>query len=62
MLPFVYEWQWDIGHIIFFGLFYGVLTVIFGTLVGTIIKTVRDLWSGHIHTPEHEDTPASAEG
>ncbi len=53
MLPFAYEWMWDIGHIIFFGLFYGVISVVFGVLTLTILKTMLDLWAGHIHTPDH---------
>jgi len=53
MLPFVYEWAWDIGHIIFFGLFYSVLSVVMGTLTLTIIKTILDLWAGNIHEPDH---------
>ncbi len=53
MLPFAFEWHWDIGHIIFFGLFYGVISVVFGTLTLTILKTILDLWDGVIHSPDH---------
>lgn len=28
MFPFCFEWQWDLGHLIFFGLFYAALVVI----------------------------------
>ncbi|MEW5914660.1 MAG: hypothetical protein AB1814_19050 [Thermodesulfobacteriota bacterium] len=53
MLPFVFEWQWDIGHIVFFGLFFGVVSVVFGVLGLTILKTILDLWSGKIHSADH---------
>ena len=28
MFPFCFEWAWDIGHLIFMGLLYGVLGAI----------------------------------
>ena len=39
MLPFSFEWHWDLGHYIFFGAFYGVVTVL-GLAVGyAFLKT-----------------------
>jgi len=46
MLPFVFEWHWDIGHIIFFGLFYGALSAIGLGLTIVAGKTVWDIVRG----------------
>jgi len=43
MFPFVFEWQWDIGHFIFMGLFYLALMVIGCGLIFTFIKTLLNL-------------------
>ena len=40
MLPFLYEWHWDLGHFIFMGLFYLVLVIIGITLTVAFIKSV----------------------
>jgi len=42
MFWFVFDWHWDIGHIIFFGLFYAVLIVIGVGLAMTVAKSVVD--------------------
>lgn len=62
MLPICFEWHWDIGHFIFFGLFYAAVTVVFGTLLATIVKTTTDLWSGHAHVPHDEEHEGGHEG
>lgn len=61
MFPFAFEWHWDIGHLVFFGVFYAALTVIGITLVATIIKTAKDLASGHGHGHHDEENEAPAE-
>ena len=43
MLPFLYEFHWDIGHIIFFGVFYGVLAAIGLGLFYALVKTISVL-------------------
>ena len=61
MFPFSFEWHWDIGHMVFFGVFYAALTVIGITLVATIFKTGKDLASGHAHVEHDEEHDAHAE-
>ncbi len=39
MFPFVFEWAWDAGHLIFMGLLYLVLAVIALGLIYALIKT-----------------------
>ncbi len=46
MFPFVFEWQWDIGHFFFFGLWYLVLTVMGLGLMIVAGKTKKDIDSG----------------
>ena len=46
MLPFLFEWHWDIGHLIFFGAFYGVLTAIGLGLGYAFIKTFIQMMRG----------------
>jgi hypothetical protein len=40
MLPIIFEWSWDLGHYIFFGLFYLALTIISGGLIYVCIKSL----------------------
>lgn len=60
MVPFAFEWHWDLGHMVFFGLFYGALTVIGLGLAATFLKTVKDLWSGHAHVPHDDEEDEAA--
>jgi hypothetical protein len=54
MLPFAFEWAWNIDHGIFFGLFYLALTVIGLGLVGALAMTFYDLYSGkEVHEEGH---------
>ncbi len=39
MFPFVFEWAWDAGHLIFMGLLYLVLGVISLGLLYAFVKT-----------------------
>ena len=39
MVPFVFEWAWDAGHLIFMGLVYLVLGVISLGLLYAFVKT-----------------------
>ena len=58
MLPFVFEWRWDIGHGVFMGLFYLALTIISLGVVGALAMTFYDVYSGkemHDEDHEHED-------
>jgi hypothetical protein len=42
MLPTAYEFHWDLGHVIFLGVFYSVLTVVFSTLAVAAWRSLRD--------------------
>ena len=46
MLPIVFEWQWDIGHIVFMGLFYAALGVVSLGIAVALLRTFKDLCSG----------------
>jgi len=41
MLPGIYEFTWDAGHIIFLGAFYTVLTIVFATLIIGTTRAIR---------------------
>lgn len=43
MLPTAYEFHWDTGHLVFLGIFYGVLTVVVATLARAALRSWRDL-------------------
>jgi hypothetical protein len=58
MLPFCFEWHWDVGHVIFFGLFYMALTVISLGLAYCFGKTFYDLYTGaELHHEEEDEGP-----
>jgi len=52
MLPFAYEWHWDPGHIIFFGLFYLALTVIG---LGVTVAVLLTFWNVYSKEPMHHE-------
>lgn len=62
MLPTAYEFHWDIGHIMFLGIFYGVITVVLTTLGCAAFHWLKDLnkrQAGIIEWEEaFEDLPA----
>ncbi len=39
MFPFCFEWAWDVGHLIFMGLLYGVLGAISLGLLYAFVMT-----------------------
>jgi hypothetical protein len=58
MLPWTYGFHWNLGHIIFLGAFYGVLTAIAVTLIAAVRRSQRALlehrveeigWHGDFH-------------
>lgn len=44
MLPFCFEWAWNVDHIIFFGLLYAALTIVGTCVVIALIKTVAEIF------------------
>lgn len=55
MLPFIFEWQWDLGHIIFFGLFFAALITIVFTLARTFFVTMADCFFGPPKSQSHDE-------
>ncbi|UCH00381.1 MAG: hypothetical protein JSU78_08195 [Deltaproteobacteria bacterium] len=47
MFPFVFEWTWDAGYLIFMGLLYLVLGVIAFGLIYALVKTWLQLRAPH---------------
>lgn len=41
MLPGIYEFAWDEGHIIFLGIFYSVVAIVVSTLVISVVRALR---------------------
>lgn len=44
MFPFVFEWQWNAGHLLFLGLFFLALGIIGFGLTIALAKTVLQLF------------------
>ena len=72
MLPIVFEWQWDLSHFIFMGLFYAALGVISLFLLYAVVTTVKQMYTGeyvkelshghgHEEHEEHEEGEVKAE-
>ena len=57
MFPFIFEWQWDLGHLVFMGLFYSALGVLILSLGYVFFMTMTDLWIGKTSASEdhHEE-------
>jgi len=63
MIPWNFEWVWDIGHYIFFGLFYAAVGVIFLGLILAAFMTVKHLTvpADAGHGPSGEEPEAAEE-
>jgi hypothetical protein len=44
MFPTIFEFQWDAGHMIFFGVFYAVIAVVVTSLLFIAAKSVTDVY------------------
>ncbi|MCJ8502149.1 hypothetical protein [Desulfatitalea alkaliphila] len=54
MLPFLFEWVWDMGHYVFHGALWVVLSIIGMGMTFCIIKSVVDTMQGkHGHDEHH---------
>lgn len=58
MWPTIFEFSWDTGHMIFFGVFYAVVIIIATSLVYAFAKSIVDTFSAnesfddrHAHKP-----------
>jgi hypothetical protein len=63
MLPWIYGFHWNLGHVIFLGAFYAVLTVVSATLIAAALRSRRALLEHRVedigwHSDFH-DLPAS---
>ncbi len=47
MLPGIYDFHWDAGHIIFLGIFYTVLMIVASTIVIALRRAIRDFRGKH---------------
>ena len=64
MWPTIFEFSWDTGHMIFFGVFYAVVIVIATSIVYAVTRSVVDMFNGNAsahHEPvggaSNESTP-----
>lgn len=48
MIPGVYEFSWSAGHIIFLGVFYGVITIVLSTIVIASFRSFRTARAGRV--------------
>lgn len=63
MLPFAFEWHWDIGHFIFMGLFYLALLVLVVGLNYAMLASMKDIAIGKSYSHDHgHGDEAEAEG
>ncbi len=46
MIPGLYEFHWDAGHIIFLGVFYSVVLLLLGLVVRSALRAAQDMRSG----------------
>ena len=57
MWPTIFEFSWDTGHMIFFGVFYAVVIVIATSMVYAVTRSVVDMFNGNVkvdHEPARE--------
>jgi hypothetical protein len=64
MFPWIYEFQWTAGHLIFLGAFFSVLAVISTSVVRAVRRSAADLASGRVAAirwhGDFDDLPAAA--
>lgn len=64
MLPGIYDFKWDIGHMIFLGVFYTVLMIVAATMIVALRRAVRSFQAHRAEAlrwhADFEDLPASA--
>ena len=61
MLPTAFEFRWDAGHMIFFGLFYAVVVVIITSFSYVVIKSMVDVYRSMKMSQRQVDNPESKE-
>ncbi len=47
MFPFVFEWNWDMAHMVFMGALWYALGIIGLGLTWCVIKSIMDTTGGH---------------
>jgi hypothetical protein len=56
MLPWIYGFHWNLGHIIFLGAFYCVLATVAATLIAAALRARRALLENRVeHVAWHAD-------
>ena len=61
MWPSIFEFHWDTGHMIFFGVFYAVVIAIATSLVYVFIKSIVDSFNDDEGASHHRATEAKSE-
>lgn len=63
MLPGIYEFKWDAGHIIFLGAFYTVLTIVVTTIAVAVFRAARAFRANRVESARwHADFDDLPEG
>jgi hypothetical protein len=45
MWPTIFEFSWDTGHMVFFGVFYAVIIILATSIMYAVTKSVIDIFS-----------------
>jgi hypothetical protein len=53
MWPTIFEFSWDTGHMIFFGVFYAVVIVLATSVTYAVARSIVDMFSRSAHLHEH---------
>ncbi|NQU08542.1 MAG: hypothetical protein HQ583_08275 [Candidatus Abyssubacteria bacterium] len=61
MWPSIFEFHWDTGHMIFFGVFYAVVIAIATSLGYVFIKSIVDSFNDDKDASHHRATEAKSE-
>ncbi|RJP19706.1 MAG: hypothetical protein C4520_12575 [Candidatus Abyssobacteria bacterium SURF_5] len=56
MWPTIFEFSWDTGHMIFFGVFYAVIIVLITSVTYSVARAVVDMFSGNSDDAAEDDT------
>ncbi len=53
MWPTIFEFSWDTGHMIFFGVFYAVIIVLATSVTYAVARSIVDMFNGNKGSNEH---------
>ncbi|UCD57828.1 MAG: hypothetical protein JSV16_01580 [Candidatus Hydrogenedentota bacterium] len=61
MWPTIFEFSWDIDHMIFFGVFYSVVIVMATSLVYAFAKSIIDAFGSDTGADRHQNVEPETE-